>query len=112
VLEPLLLALAGGDDALPDLGGGLAGGFAGDFAELDGGDLDVQVDAAQVTLDVARGAAGLAGHFAVGRARRCLFVIAMCASSGPNICPPTTVEFQFPKTRPPSAATCAGAGSN
>jgi hypothetical protein len=44
VLEPLLLALAGGDDALPDLGGGLGGALAGDFAELDGRNLDVQVD--------------------------------------------------------------------
>ena len=34
LLEPLLLALAGRDDALPDLGRGLAGAFASRFAGL------------------------------------------------------------------------------
>jgi len=42
-----LLALAGGDDAVTDLGGGFAGFRAGDVAELDEGDFDVEVDAVE-----------------------------------------------------------------
>ena len=62
LLETFLLTLARGDDAFADLRGGFAGFAAGDLAEFDGRDFDVQIDAveqragdaAEIILDLAR----------------------------------------------------------
>jgi hypothetical protein len=63
------LAIAGGDDALTDRGGRLAGFAAAQLCERDGADVDVEVDAIEeragealpVALDRARAAGAFAG---------------------------------------------------
>src|SRR4051812_8452820 len=75
--EPGELAVAGGDDAGADLGGGLAGLGAAQLAERDGADVDLEVDAVEqragqaepVALDRAGAAGALADAGAQPAAR-------------------------------------------
>jgi len=84
--EAKALALAGGDDARADRGGGLAGGVGPERAVGDGRDLDVQVDAVEErprdprpVLEelVRRAAAGVVGvaQVAAHASPRCLFAM-------------------------------------